>query len=208
LIIVSANLERRDLTKSQQAMALAMDLPRSSTGPRQGGPSKKRRRNCGFLDEALKTMEQERRAGQSIDQKMAELRAGAPDIADMVDDERLTLEAGITELRTRERRTEEAIDAGKFVEALGGGASDNASSSTQSPGASGYPPPVHILAVGAGERLGPGIAWRWLHGVTHPGPAHDGNSALPFVIRLMSACGRPLVALHELNDCQTVAAGD
>jgi hypothetical protein len=113
LIIVSANLERRDLTKSQQAIALAMDLPRSSTGPRQEGPSKKRRRNCGFLDEALKTMEQERRAGQSIDQKMAELRAGAPDIADLVDDERLTPEAGITELRTRQLRIEEGIDAAK-----------------------------------------------------------------------------------------------
>jgi hypothetical protein len=44
---------------------------------------------------------------------MAELRAGSPDIADLVDDERLTLEAGITELRTRQRMTEEAIDAGK-----------------------------------------------------------------------------------------------
>jgi hypothetical protein len=42
---------------------------------------------------------------------MAELRANAPDIADMVDDERLTLEAGITELRTRQQRIEEAIDA-------------------------------------------------------------------------------------------------
>jgi t-SNARE complex subunit (syntaxin) len=65
------------------------------------------------LDVALKKVEEERLAGQSIDQKMAELRAGAPDIAEMVDDERLTLEAGITELRTRQLRIEEGIDAAK-----------------------------------------------------------------------------------------------
>lgn len=65
------------------------------------------------LDVALKAVEEERRASQSTDQQMGEIRAKAPDIADMVDDERLTLEAGITELRTRERRIEEAIDAAK-----------------------------------------------------------------------------------------------
>jgi hypothetical protein len=61
----------------------------------------------------LKRVDDERRAGQSIDQKMAELRVKAPDIAELVDDERLTLEAGITELRARQRPIEEAIDAGK-----------------------------------------------------------------------------------------------
>ena len=63
------------------------------------------------LDVALRRVEDERRNSQSTDAKMAELRAGAPDIAELVDDERLTLEAGIAELRIRQRMVEEAIDA-------------------------------------------------------------------------------------------------
>jgi hypothetical protein len=61
----------------------------------------------------LRTVEDEQRASQSVDAKMVELRAGAPDVAALVDDERLTLEAGIAELRTRQRMVEEAIDAGR-----------------------------------------------------------------------------------------------
>jgi hypothetical protein len=136
--IVSANLARRNLTKGQQAMALAMIYPE----PKRGMHSQLNlSTGIGFdkallsharavlrhsralaedvlakrksLDVALANVEQDRRAGQSIDQKMAELRAGAPDIAALVDDERLTLEAGITELRARQRMVEEAIDAAK-----------------------------------------------------------------------------------------------
>jgi hypothetical protein len=51
--------------------------------------------NALSLDVALKTVEEERRAGQSIDQQMAELRAGAPGIADMVDDERPRLKPAL-----------------------------------------------------------------------------------------------------------------
>jgi len=133
--IVSANLARRNLSKGQQAIALAMIYPE----PEKGGRGKNRKETLQFskmrlsqaravlahsralaeavlakhtsLDQALATVEDEERAGQSIDQHMNELRTKAPDIADMVDEERLSLEAGITELRTRERRTEEAIDA-------------------------------------------------------------------------------------------------
>jgi hypothetical protein len=139
--IVSANLERRNLTKGQQAMALALIYPEPKRGRGKKDEARKVLETRAFsrqrleqarsilrhsralaedvvakrtsLDEALKTVESECRAGQSIDQQMAELRANAPDIADMVDDERLSLEAGITELRTRQRRTEEAIDAAK-----------------------------------------------------------------------------------------------
>jgi hypothetical protein len=135
---VSANSERRNLSKGQQAMALAMIYPEPATLKRKGSGSKETLHlskmrlsqartllrhsralaedvlaNRTSLDKALATMEEERRASQSIDQKMAELRAGAPDIADLVDDERLTLEAGITELRTRQLRIEEGIDAAK-----------------------------------------------------------------------------------------------
>jgi hypothetical protein len=136
--IVSANLERRNLTKGQQAMALAMIYPepkrgvhsqfRNLTGKSFSNARLSQARSVlnhsealaqdvmarrTTLDKALETVEEERRAGQSIDEKIAELRAAAPDIADMVDDERLSLEAGITELRTRQRRIEEAIDAAK-----------------------------------------------------------------------------------------------
>jgi hypothetical protein len=139
--IVSVNLERRNLSKGQQAIALAMIYPEPQRGRGKKDEARKvletrsfsRQRleqarlvlrhsralaedviaNRTSLDKALTTMEQERRASQSVDEKMAELRSDAPDIADMVDDERLSLEAGITELRTRQRRTEEAIDAAK-----------------------------------------------------------------------------------------------
>lgn len=36
------------------------------------------------LDKALETVEAEQRAGQTIDEEMAQLRVHAPDIADMV----------------------------------------------------------------------------------------------------------------------------
>ena len=113
--IVSANLERRNLTVGQRAMAMAMIYP----VPEKGGRGKNRKKTLPFskmrlsqartvlrhsqalaedvvakrtsLDEALKTVEAEQRAGQSIDEKMAELRAHAPDIADLVDEERLPL---------------------------------------------------------------------------------------------------------------------
>jgi hypothetical protein len=50
------------------------------------------------LDVALRRVEDEQRDSASIDEKMAELRAKA-DIADLIVDERLMLEAGITECR-------------------------------------------------------------------------------------------------------------
>jgi hypothetical protein len=138
-LIVSANLARRNLNKGQQAVALAMIYPE----PGKGGRGKKQSlvetvrvsasrltqarailhhsralaedvlAHRTSLDKALATVEEERRAGQSIDAKMTELRAKAPDIADLVDDERISLDAGMTELRTRQRRDEEAVDAAR-----------------------------------------------------------------------------------------------
>jgi hypothetical protein len=136
--IVSANLERRNLTKGQQAVALAMIYPEPHSHPRgkmKGLETKQFDRSrlsqaravlhhsralaedvLGHrtsLDQALKTVEEERRASQSTDAKMAELRADAPDVAALVDDERLTLEAGMTELRTRRMQTEAGIEAAR-----------------------------------------------------------------------------------------------
>lgn len=137
-VIVSANLARRNLSKGQQAVALAMIYPEPGKGGR-GNKAKKSLETEGFsaarlsqarsvlrhsrglaedvlakrtsLDKAIATVEEERRAGQSIDAKMAELRRLAPDIADLVDEERISLDAGMTELRTRQRREDEALDA-------------------------------------------------------------------------------------------------
>src|SRR4051794_22238809 len=59
----------------------------------------------------------------SVDAQMAELRAGAPDIAALVDDERLTLAAGLTELRQRQQKARQ-LSAGLAV-----GEADNVFSS-------------------------------------------------------------------------------
>ena len=131
-------LERRNLTSGQRAMALAMIYPEPTKLKRAGSSVAKQQdvskarlslartvlnhspalakdvmAKRTSLDEAVKTVLDEQRASASTDAKMAELRADAPDIAALVDDERLTLEAGITELRARQRMVEEAIDAAK-----------------------------------------------------------------------------------------------
>jgi len=120
--IVSANLARRNLTKGQQAIALALIYPE----PGKGGRGNKQNlaenarvsstrltqsrsilRHSRALaedvlakrisfDDALDTVEEERRFSQSADAKMAELRAHAPDLADLVDEERLALEEAYT----------------------------------------------------------------------------------------------------------------
>lgn len=140
--IVSANLARRNLTIGQRAMALALIYPeeRSKGGRGNKSDATKAAENSGFsyrrlaqarvvvrhsraladsvmanrisLDAALGEVAEDLRKAASTDDQMAELRAKAPDVADLVAEERLTLEAGIAELRQRERLEEEAVDAG------------------------------------------------------------------------------------------------
>jgi len=135
--IVSANLSRRNLSKGQQAMALAMIYPEpkrgihsqlklSTQGPDKGLLSKARAilRHSRALaedvladrvkfDAALRTIENERQASASIDAQMAELRAKAPDVAALVADERLTIEAGLAELAQRQRQVRQCLDNGR-----------------------------------------------------------------------------------------------
>ena len=101
--IVSANLERRNLSKGQQAMALALIYPKPARGRGNKDEARKGAETASFqyrrvqeartvldhsralaedvmanrtsLDAALKKVEDERCAGQSVDQQMAELRA-------------------------------------------------------------------------------------------------------------------------------------
>jgi hypothetical protein len=132
--IVSANLERRNLTKGQQAMALAMIYPepkrgvhselRNLTGKSFSNARLSQSRSVLrhsqalaesvmarhiSLDDALETVAEARRASQSTDAKMAELRAEAPDLADLVDEERLPLDeahATLVERRNHAARSE------------------------------------------------------------------------------------------------------
>lgn len=132
--IVSANLERRNLSKGQQAMAMAMIYPEAAKGGRgktvQKPESFGRQRLSDAravlrhsralaedvladrkkLDDVLKIVEEHRRESASTDARMAELRRYAPEVAAMVADERLTLEAGLAELRERQRRIRQCID--------------------------------------------------------------------------------------------------
>jgi ParB-like chromosome segregation protein Spo0J len=131
-LIVSANLNRRNLTKGQQAMALAMIYPE----PAKGGRGKKALGTEGFsqarlsqarsvlrhsrslaervmarqlgLDEALDLVECERTETQNTDAKLAELHAEAPDLADLVEEERLGVHEAYATLVMRRREAEKA----------------------------------------------------------------------------------------------------
>jgi hypothetical protein len=145
--IVSANLARRNLSKSQKAMALAMIYPASTS---KGGRGKKDaaeniRESRGFsrdlleqarfiynhnadlaqdvlharkhFDVALKEAREAETRQQSHDARMAELRVKAPDVAALIDDERLTIEAGLAELSQRQQAVRRTIDAARAAAA-------------------------------------------------------------------------------------------
>ena len=137
--IVSANLERRNLSKGQQAMALAMLYPEPERGRGKKDNARKGAETSSFsyrrveqarailrhsrgaaedvlagrkhFDVALRETEVARQQSASVEARMAELRDKAPDVAAMVDDERLTLEAGLTEVREREQKLARIIAA-------------------------------------------------------------------------------------------------
>lgn len=138
--IVSANLARRNLTKAQQAMALAMIYPE----PEKGGRGKRSQIQEGFneprkttqnrlsqarailryskplaeqviagapFDDAFKQVEGALQAGKAREARLTDLRAKAPDVAALIDDERLTVEAGLAELAQRQRQVQSCIAA-------------------------------------------------------------------------------------------------
>lgn len=129
-LIVSANLQRRNMTKGQQAMALAMIHPE----PAKRGGTKDRGSMFGdqtlvtrerlslaravyraspdvlapvvlsgamSLDAAILELEARRREAESDTVRIARLRNEAPDIADLVLEERLGLEEAIAALDKR-----------------------------------------------------------------------------------------------------------
>jgi ParB-like chromosome segregation protein Spo0J len=125
--IVSANLNRRNLTKGQQAMALAMIYPDTEKGGRgikgkaevSSDFSQKRLAQARAvlrhsealaqgvlakhisLDAALEVVAKQQRESQSADAMMGELRAEAPDLADLVDEERLNVAEAYSALEER-----------------------------------------------------------------------------------------------------------
>jgi hypothetical protein len=140
--IVSANRARRNLSKGQQAMAMAIMYPEPESGGRgKNVEARKAVETAGFsnsllkqarailrhsvdlasqvmagtrhFDEALQTARTAEQAGKSTGAQKAELQTKAPDVAALVSDGRLTLEAGMQELRERQKQVRQLIDAAK-----------------------------------------------------------------------------------------------
>jgi ParB/Sulfiredoxin domain len=136
-LIVSANISRRNLNNGQRATLLAMIYPAGGKGGRgKKDPAINPEDSSGFIrmvqqarqilrhseamavsvkdgtmpfDTALKQARNGEEEGKSREARMARLRAGAPDVAALVEDERLTLEAGLEELAQRERATRQVV---------------------------------------------------------------------------------------------------
>jgi hypothetical protein len=129
--IVSANLARRNLTKGQQAMALAFIYPEPGKGGRgKVGAAKEAKKLGGFTDErlrqarlilrhsralaedvlalrkafdaALATVDEERAASQSAEAKLDMLRQFAPDLAELVAEGRLGLDEAYAAMDKRQ----------------------------------------------------------------------------------------------------------
>jgi hypothetical protein len=129
--IVSANIARRNLSKSQQAMALAMLYPTAFRGRGKIDPAKKYEESSGFsgrlveqartilrhstelaadvlhrgkhFDVALKEARDGQQERRAHDTQLAELRSKAPDVAAMVEDGRSTIGDALDELSKRQR---------------------------------------------------------------------------------------------------------
>jgi len=136
--IVSANLARRNLTKGQQAMALAFVYPESAQGKKDkalpnfiGKFSSERLRQARTvlhysrklaeavvagttpLNEAIETVRQQEQQSTSKKSKLERLRASAPDLADRVEDEKISVDEGLAILSQREQKEREIRDAGR-----------------------------------------------------------------------------------------------
>lgn len=141
--IADVNLERRDLKKGQKAMALAMLFPNGARGRGNHDEARKSAETASFsyrrvqearqiiahsaalaedviadrvpLDKALEQVKREQQQSMGNDARLARLRSEAPDFADLVDDERMSLSeaCAANEKRQEERahRLKQAEDA-------------------------------------------------------------------------------------------------
>jgi ParB-like nuclease domain len=136
--VVSANIARRNLNASQRAMALAMLYPEPKRGRGNKDPARKETESGSFsyslvkeariilgsskeltqdvlharihFDVALKQVREAEQRQKSHDFRMAELRSKAPDAAALIDDGRLTIEAGMSELSQRQQFVRRTIE--------------------------------------------------------------------------------------------------
>lgn len=138
-LIVSANLQRRNLTKGQQAMALAIIYPE----PGKGGRGHKGANSIGefsgellrqarfvlrmapeelvpqvmsgnvFLDAAYAEATKRKQAASGTEAQMARLRDTAPDLADLVTEERMSLGEATAAANQRVAERQQAIEAGR-----------------------------------------------------------------------------------------------
>ena len=128
--IISSNINRRHMTKGQKAMAVAMIYPDAEHGgARDKGVSSLKNKlefNKGYisqartilkyaidlsenvlsgskpLSEAYKKALERKMAAEKGDEAMNELRISCPDLADLVDEEKMTLEEAIGAKNVRE----------------------------------------------------------------------------------------------------------
>lgn len=137
-VIYSANLARRHMSKSQRAMATAMLYPE----PQKGGRGNKGVSNSQDydrslvsrartvlaysrplalavlagtkpLDEALADVRRVHEQQSSTDAKLDRLRTGAPDLFDLVGEERMHVDEAIAAMREREERVRQITEAGR-----------------------------------------------------------------------------------------------
>jgi len=133
---IATKNDRRNITKGQKAMAIALLYPEPEKGgrghkkkvPETGGFSRQRlgdaRRVLTFsldiahavrdgtktLDDALKEIEESRKAMLSAEAQLASLRAEAPDLADLVTDEKLSMaEASAALAKRRAQQREQRL---------------------------------------------------------------------------------------------------
>jgi hypothetical protein len=138
--IAGANLRRRQLNKSQKAVAMAMIYPNAEKGGRGKKAETAEETSTVFskkllqqaravlafsqplaqdvlkgtlsIDEALKTVTQERLRSEGAEAQMERLRKSAPDLADLVAEERMKLDEARAAAHQREMIRQDAYRAG------------------------------------------------------------------------------------------------
>jgi hypothetical protein len=138
--IVSKNINRRDLTKGQKAIALALIYPEGARGRGNIDPARKSAESASFsfrrlgvarqiarhpdladavrlgampFETALAQATERQQAAMSQEAHLARLQAEAPDVAALVVEGTLTLAAALAELDERERKKRVAIESGR-----------------------------------------------------------------------------------------------
>jgi ParB-like chromosome segregation protein Spo0J len=136
--IASVNLHRRNISKGQQAMALAMIYPEDSKG---GRGKKNKEFNSGFsakrlqqarsvlrfsrpladevisgttpLNDAVEIVRQQEQRSMSKEAQLERLQKAAPDLAEQVNEERLKINEAIAALAAREQEMRQICESGR-----------------------------------------------------------------------------------------------